>query len=320
MNDVMKRIGCMGLVPVVVIEDENDAMNTAKAILDGGLPVMEITLRTAAGIPSIRSIKRAYPEILLGAGTVLSTEMAKQAVDAGAEFIVSPGFNDGLVRWCIDNDVAVTPGCVTPTEIDRALSYGLNILKFFPASVYGGVAGCKALYGPYRMVKFIPTGGINTANLADFADKEFIHAAGGGWLCKTADIVAGNFEAITKVVKESVDVLLGFELAHIGINQDDAGSALKVAQQFASAFGFGVKQGNSSNFAGTGIEVSKEKGLGQMGHIAIRTNSIERAVYYLSRNGFEIDWSTRKGPEGKRTVAVYLKDEFGGFAIHLLQK
>ena len=320
MSDVTQRIGRMGLVPVVVFEDEKYALDTAKAVMEGGLSVLEITLRTAAGIPSIRKIKKAYPDVLLGAGTVLSVEMAKQAVDAGAEFIVAPGFNDELVKWCIDNGIAVTPGCVTPTEIDHALSFGLDILKFFPASVYGGVSGCKALYGPYRMVKFIPTGGVSLANLADYADKEYIHAIGGGWLCKTADIAAGNFDAITKVVKESIDALLGFELAHIGINQNCADDAMKVTRQFASAFGFCLKEGNSSNFAGGGIEVNKEKGLGQMGHIAIRTNSIERAVYYLSAKGLEVDWSTKKGPEGKRPVAVYLKDEIGGFAIHLLQK
>ncbi|MDD5018339.1 MAG: bifunctional 4-hydroxy-2-oxoglutarate aldolase/2-dehydro-3-deoxy-phosphogluconate aldolase [Eubacteriales bacterium] len=320
MSNVMEKIGQMGLVPVVVIENEDDALDAAKAMMDGGLPIMEITLRTAAGIPSIRKIKQAYPEILLGAGTVLNVESAIQAVEAGAEFIVSPGFNDGLVKWCIDNGIAVTPGCVTPTEIEHAQSFGLNILKFFPANVYGGIDGCKALHGPYGMVRFIPTGGISTANLADYADKEFIHAAGGGWLCKTEYIKAGRFDAITKNVVESINILLGFELAHIGINQDTAENSLKVTKQFAEAFGFVPKEGSSSNFAGMGIEVNKEKGPGNMGHIAIRTNSIERAVYYLSEKGFAVDWSTRKGPQGKRPAAVYLKDEFGGFAIHLLQK
>lgn len=213
MRDVMQLIGKMGLVPVVVIEDEKDALATAKAMIDGGLPIMEITLRTEAGIPSIAKIKQAYPEVLLGAGTVLSVEQAKQAVEAGAEFIVAPGFNDELVSWCKDNGVAVTPGCVTPTEIEHALSFDLNILKFFPASVYGGIKGCKALYGPYRMVKFIPTGGVSLSNLSDFADKNFIHAIGGGWLCKTADINAGNFDAIVSTVKESIDALLGFSLS-----------------------------------------------------------------------------------------------------------
>lgn len=319
MSDVLKRIGNMGLVPVVVMDDAELAVPTAKALIDGGLPIMEITMRTKHGISSIKKVKEAYPDMLVGAGTVLSVEKAKEAVEAGAEFIVAPGLNPELVEWCVNNNVPITPGCVTPTEIEKALSYGLKTLKFFPASVYGGIAGCKALYGPYRMVNFIPTGGVSLNNLVDFADKPYIHAIGGGWLCKTADVNAGNFERITEVVKQSIDTLLGFELAHVGINAANEDASIEIAEMFNMGFGFNIKKGNSSNFAGGGIEVNKSVGLGVMGHIAIRTNSIERAVYYLEQRGYEVDWSTRKGPED-RPVAVYLKDEFGGFAVHLLQK
>jgi 2-dehydro-3-deoxyphosphogluconate aldolase/(4S)-4-hydroxy-2-oxoglutarate aldolase len=301
------------------MDDAQLAVPTAKALMDGGLPIMEITMRTEHGIPSIRKVKQAYPDMLVGAGTVLSVDKAKEAVDAGAEFIVAPGLNPELVEWCIKNGIAVTPGCVTPTEIEQALKYGLKTLKFFPASIYGGIEGCKALYGPYRMIKFIPTGGIGLGNLSDFADKPYIHAIGGGWLCKTADVNAGRFDKITAAAKESIDILLGFELAHIGINAQDAEASLSVADMFAQGFGFAVKQGHSSNFAGTGVEINKAPGLGAKGHIAIRTNSIERAVYYLGKRGYEVDWRTRKGAED-RPVAVYLKDEFGGFAVHLLQK
>ena len=319
MRNVNELIGKIGLVPVVAFEDVDSAIPAAKALINGGLPIMEITLRTQAGLPAIKAVKQAYPDMLLGAGTVLSVEQAKAAVDAGAEFIVSPGLNPEVVQWCVDNSVTITPGCVTPTEIEKALSYGLNILKFFPASVYGGVNGCKALYGPYRMVKFVPTGGVSLSNLADFADKPYIHAIGGGWLCKSADVKAGNFDAITKVAKQSIEALLGFEVWHIGINAQTAEDSLAITKMFTEAFGFALKQGNSSNFSGTGVEVNKEMGLGAMGHIAIRTNSIDRAVYYLEQRGYEVDWSTRKGPEDK-TIAVYLKSEFGGFAVHLLQK
>lgn len=319
MSDVLKRIGQMGLVPVVVFDDFDNAVPTAKALIDGGLEIMEITLRTEQGLPAIKKVKEAYPDMLVGAGTVLSVEKAKEAVEAGAEFIVSPGFNPKVVKWCIDNDISITPGCVTPSEIEQALTFGISTLKFFPANIYGGINGCKALYGPYRMVKFVPTGGVGLHNLCDFADKPFIHAIGGGWLCKTADINAKNFGAITKVVKESINALLGFELGHIGINAADADASIGVAEMFETGFGFAIKQGNSSNFAGAGIEVNKQAGLGAMGHIAIKTNSIDRAVYYLEKRGYAVDWSTRKGSETK-TAAVYLKNEFGGFAVHLLQK
>lgn len=207
-----EKLGNIGLVPVVVFDKVEYALPTAKAMIEGGLPLMEVTLRTDAALESMKLIKENYPEIILGAGTVLSVEQAKAAVDAGCEFIVSPGFSDDVVQYCIDNDILVTPGCVTPTEIEHALRFGINIVKFFPASIYGGMKACKALHGPYRMVKFVPTGGVNLDNLSEYADKDFIHAIGGGWLCSTKDIAEENFENISQTIKQSIDVLLGFEL------------------------------------------------------------------------------------------------------------
>ena len=171
-------------------------------------------------------------------------------------------------------------GCVTPTEIETALSFGLTTVKFFPADVYGGVKACAALYGPYQSagVKFIPTGGVSNDNLAEFADKPFIHAVGGGWLCKTSDISSHNFAAITENTKKAIEVLLGFEVAHVGINQDNEQDALGVAQTLNKAFGFAVKEGNSSNFASTFIEITKSRYLGANGHLAVKTNSIPRAI------------------------------------------
>ncbi len=317
-NSVIEHLGLAGLVPVVVIEDSSLAVKTAHALLDGGLDVMEITLRTEAGIPAIKAVAEAFPQMEVGAGTVLTTEQAEAAVDAGASFIVSPGYNPELVSWCKNNDVPVTPGCVTPTEIERAMKDGLNILKFFPAGVYGGVKACKALSGPYGNVKFIPTGGVNLNNLAEFADKEFIHAIGGGWLCPGSEIKLKNFSAITNAVQRSIEVLLGFELIHVGINSDDDQTSSETADLFCNAFGFNLKEGNSSRFAGKGIEVNKAAGIGRNGHIAVRTNNIERAQYYLKKRGFSIDPDTAKKVNGGK-IAVYLKKQFGGFGIHLLK-
>ncbi len=319
MSNLHKKLGNIGLIPVVVFEKSEYAIPTAKALIDGGLTVMEVTLRTDAAIESMKLIKENYPEIILGAGTVLSVEQAKAAIDAGCEFIVSPGFNDEVVKYCLDNDIEVTPGCVTPTEIDHALSFGIKTLKFFPASVYGGLAGCKALYGPYRMVKFVPTGGVSIANLAEYADKSYIHAIGGGWLCSAKDMADGNFENITKTVKQSIDVLLGFELAHVGINTDSGEISLQIADELSKAFNLNLKQGNSSNFAGSMIEVMKTQFRGEKGHIAIKCNNIDRAIYYLEQRGFSADKTSMVEKDGKK-IAVYLQSEFGGFAVHLLQK
>jgi len=319
--DVLERIGLTGLVPVVVIDNADDAVPAAEALLAGGLDIMEITMRTDAGIQAIKNVAEACPNMLLGAGTVLTLEKCKEAVEAGAKFIVAPGFNEKIVSWCVESNVAVTPGCVTPTEIEAALGYGINVVKFFPAGTYGGVGACKSLYGPYRSAKvsFIPTGGVDINNLSEYADKPFIHAVGGSWLCRSSAIANHDFDAITASARASIDVLLGFDLAHVGINGADDDESMQVVNKLHQAFNFPVKAGNSSNMAGTGFEVTKSPYLGQHGHLAIRTNNLSRAIHYLGKRGFEVDEDTAKYKNG-RMIAIYLQETFGGFAIHLLQK
>ncbi len=319
MNSVLERIGNAGIVPVVVIEDVNNAIPAANALLAGGIDVMEITLRTNAGLDSIKTVAQKCPGMLVGAGTVLTLEQTKQCVDAGAKFIVSPGFSREQVEWCIKEDVVVTPGCVTPTEIMEAIALGVNVLKFFPANVYGGLDAMKALAGPFGDVKFIPTGGVNAGNLGEFAASPYIHAVGGSWVCAKGDIAAGNFDKITALCKEAVKKLMGFEFAHIGINTPDEDTSIAVTELLGAAFGFEVKPGNSSNFAGSAFEAMKSRYLGDNGHIAIRTNSIARAIRHLPKKGFEINMETAKY-KGDKMTAVYLKKDFGGFAVHLLQK
>lgn len=257
--------------------------------------------------------------MLVGAGTVITLEQCKKAVACGAKFIVAPGYSEEVVSWCVENNVAITPGCVTPTEIMAAMSHGLKVVKFFPANVYGGLSAMKALSGPFGGIKFIPTGGVNDKNLAEYISAPFIHAVGGSWLCAKADIAAHNFDKITSLCKEARKTALGFEIAHVGVNAGDAEESLAVCRALDAAFGFGVKEGNSSNFAGSGVEVMKSPYLGKSGHIAVKTNSIPRAAAELAKNGFTIDESTAKY-KGEKMVAVYLKQEFGGFAVHLLQK
>ena len=316
--DVLKRMACAGIVPVVVLEDAKDAVPTAKAMVAGGIDVMEITFRTAAAADSIRAVAAEVPEMLVGAGTVVNLEQCKLAVECGAKFIVSPGYDEEVVSWCCDNGVAVCPGCVTPTEIMMALKHGLKVLKFFPANVYGGLGAIKALAGPFGGVKFIPTGGVNLQNVGEFIADPHIHAVGGSWVCPKADIAAGNFDKITELCKESRKALLGFEVAHVGINCADASVCDQVCDAFAAAFDFGVKKGNSSNFASTGVEVMKTMFKGANGHIAIRTNKMTPAIAEMERRGLELDWDSVKDKENVK--AVYFKNEFGGFAVHLLQK
>ena len=314
----LERLYNAAVVPVVVLDDAADAVPTAKALLAGGVDVMEITFRTAAAADSIAAVAKECPDMLVGAGTVITLEQCKKAVTCGAKFIVSPGYNDEVVSWCVENNVAITPGCVTPTEIMAAMSHGLKVVKFFPANVYGGLTAMKSLAGPFGGIKFIPTGGVNDKNLAEYISAPFIHAVGGSWLCAKADIAAHNFDKITSLCKEARRTALGFEIAHVGVNAGDAEESLAVCRALDAAFGFGVKEGNSSNFAGSGVEVMKSPYLGKNGHIAVKTNSIPRAAAELAKNGFTLDEPTAKY-KGEKMVAVYLKQEFGGFAVHLLQ-
>lgn len=317
--DILTRLANAGVVPVVVIEDAKDAVPTANAMLAGGIDVMEITFRTAAAKDAIAAVSASCPDMLVGAGTVITLEQCKTAVAAGAKFIVAPGFNREVVEWCVAHEVAVTPGCVTPTEIMEAISLGLKVIKFFPANVYGGLGAMKALSGPFGGIKFIPTGGVNAQNLAEYLTAPFIHAVGGSWVCPKADIAAGNFAKITALCAEARKAVLGFEVAHVGINCADAEASAEVCRLLQDAFGFETKEGNSSNFSTSSIEVMKSDYLGKNGHIAIRTNRINAAVAELEKRGYTVEPETAKY-KGEKMIAVYLKKEFGGFAVHLLQK
>jgi 2-dehydro-3-deoxyphosphogluconate aldolase / (4S)-4-hydroxy-2-oxoglutarate aldolase len=320
MDEILKRIGELGIVPVVKIEDAKDAVPLVEALKEGGLPIAEITFRTASAEQAIKNIKKTYPDMFVGAGTVLNVEQVKRAVGAGAAFIVSPGFNPSVVKYCVDNEIPVTPGVSIPSDIEMALGFNLEVVKFFPAEAFGGISALKAMSAPYGMVKFIPTGGINPENLNSYLSFEKVFACGGSWMVKSDLIKSGRFDEITRRTREAVNIMLGFELAHIGINSENSQTSMEIANRFANIFDMPLKKGNSSNFAGTGIEVNKAQGYGKNGHIGIGTNNITRAIAYLERNGVEVDMSTAKGQEGKPPVAVYLKEEIGGFGVHLLQK
>ena len=317
--DILQRLGNAGVVPVVVIEDAKDAVPTAKAMLEGGIDVMEITFRTAAAADSIKAVSEACPDMLVGAGTVLNTEQCEKAVSCGAKFIVSPGFDEGVVGLCQEKGVAVTPGCVTPTEITAAIKMGLKVLKFFPANVYGGLSALKALSAPFGGIKFIPTGGVNEANLAEFIRAPFIHAVGGSWVCAKSDISAGNFEKITALCKEARRILLGFEIEHLGINAESADEAKAVAARFNAAFGLCQRETSKSVFASDAVEVMYSRGTGEHGHIAVRTNRVDIAIAELAKRGFEVDMETARY-KNDRINFVYLKEHFGGFAVHLMEK
>lgn len=318
--DIFERIHSTGIIPVVKIDDEEKAIPLANALKAGGINCAEITFRTSQARKTIEKITEACPDMLVGAGTVLTTEQAEQAVAAGAQFIVSPGFNPEVVRYCVTNNIPIVPGCSNPSDIEMAMSFGLNVVKFFPAEASGGVNYIKAISAPYKNIKFVPTGGISEKNLNDYLSLPQVLACGGSWMVKDEYINSGNFEKITELCKEAVRLMLGFELAHIGINCENPDEAGNVAQTFSMIFGFEYKEGNSSIFSGKVVEAMKTPFRGRNGHIAFSTNSVARAIAYMESIGVKVDHDSAKRDKNGAVTAVYLNHEIGGFAVHLIKK
>lgn len=320
MNKVLEEISKIGIVPVIALDDVKDAKPLAKALIEGGLPCAEVTFRTAAAEESIRIMSSEFPELLVGAGTVLTTEQVDRAVNAGAKFIVSPGLNPKVVAYCVEKGIPITPGCANPSDIEQAIELGLDVVKFFPAEAAGGLNMIKSMAAPYTNMKFMPTGGINASNINSYLDFGKIIACGGSWMVNKNMIAEGNFDGIAKLTREAVETMLGFEMKHIGINAKDENEADDVANALSRMFGFEKKVGNSSIFAGTGVEIMKTPYLGTNGHIAIQTNYIKRAMCHLEKRGFAFDENTAKYDAKGNLKAIYFKGEFGGFAMHLVQK
>ena len=319
MNEVLKRVHEIGIIPVIAIEDAAKALPLAKALLAGGLPAAEVTFRTAAGEEAIRQIAQGCPEVLVGAGTILNEEQCDRAIAAGARFIVSPGYNDALVAHCQKRGIPVLPGCVNASDMTRAVNAGLEVVKFFPAEQSGGVDFLKALAPVFGKLKFMPTGGVSTKNMMDYLSFDKIIACGGTWMVKKDLIEGEKWDEITAICKDAVATMLGFQLRHLGVNCADEGEASSSAHSFASAFGLGEKNGSASIFAGVMLEYMKAPGMGRHGHIAVSTHSVDRAIYQLGLRGVKFDESTRKVDDKGNTTFIYLADEISGFAIHLIQ-
>ena len=207
MNEVLKQINEIGIIPVVVLDDAKDAKPLAEALCAGGLPCAEVTFRTEAAEECIRIMASEYPDMLVGAGTVLTTDQVDRAVAAGAKFIVSPGLNPRIVKYCVEKGIVITPGCSNASDIEIALENGLEVVKFFPAEPAGGLNMIKALAAPYVNVKFMPTGGINAKNVRDYLAYNRIIACGGSWMVKADLIKNGEYDKITAMCKEAVEIV-----------------------------------------------------------------------------------------------------------------
>ncbi|WP_343249880.1 bifunctional 4-hydroxy-2-oxoglutarate aldolase/2-dehydro-3-deoxy-phosphogluconate aldolase [Diplocloster hominis] len=320
MNQILQNIHEIGIVPVIVIDRVDLAVPLAKILKESGMPCAEIAFRTDEAAQVIGIMKKEYPDMLVGAGTVLTIDQVKAAVEQGADFIVSPGFNPSVVQYCVDHGILIMPGAVNPSDVERALELGLEAVKFFPVIANGGLDAIRYLSGPYSNLRFMPTGGIHTGNMNEYLDSPIILAVGGDWMVEGGLIKEGSLDKIKALVEESVSAMLGFELAHVGMNCGDEKNAKETAEKFSAMFGIPTTGYPGAVFAGTMLEAVKHPAYGTAGHIGIYTNSVERAVRYLKDRGCACREESRQYREDGRLICVYLEEEINGFAVHLLQK
>ncbi len=317
MNDICKKIHDIGIVPVIALDNVEDAAPLARALCKGGLPVAEVTYRTAAAHDAMIEMKKACPEMIVGAGTVLNREQVDSAIDAGAEFIVSPGTNPDTIQYCQEKGIPILPGTANAADLEIAMAYGLEVVKFFPAEPLGGLKMIKALSAPYNKLKFMPTGGVKEANVNDYLNDPVILACGGTWMIDKKAIEAKDFDKIEALTRGAVNAMLGLKIKHIGVNEEN-GNGLKLAEEFARFFDGTVRETSKGWFGSEFVEVMTEaKKKGTHGHVAIQTNNVDRAKRYFEARGYKFDDSTATFDEKGNMKFIYFADEIGGFAFHL---
>jgi len=315
MNEVLRMIQKIGIVPVVVVNDPEEAVPLAKALCEGGLPCAEVTFRTAAAKEAIARMTKEFPQMLVGAGTVLTTAQVDEAVEAGAKFIVSPGLNPKVVRYCLEKNIPITPGTANASDIEQAIELGLDVVKFFPAEANGGLPVIKALAAPYVNMMFMPTGGINAKNINTYLAFPKILACGGSWMVNQEYIKNKEFDKIRELTHEAVMTMLGFEMKHVGINCEEDGEAVAAASEFEQVFGFGVNESGDAD----SVLAGRKKITGHKGYLVIGTNHAERAKYYLESQGMVFDEATAVYKDN-RLKTIYMQQEISGFAVQLAEK
>lgn len=311
MTDALKKLGEIGLLPTVDVADAAKAVETAKALNEGGIGACVATVETAA------AIRAALPECVLGA-CVATAENVDAAVSAGVDFVVSAGLNPALVEYCVGKNVAIVPGATTASEIELGVSLGLTVFNFFPAPVAGGLTAIKALAEAFPTVRFVPTGAVDWAEIDAYSRCGAILAIGGRFVAPCSAVAAGDWDGIAANAKRAVELLLGLEMGHVGINCQSSEEAGSTADWFFKTFGLATRETPISFFAGAAVETMKSPSFGANGHIGIAANSPERAAYHLQLRGVEFR-AFKCAPDGT-LIAAYLTEEIGGFAVHLCPK
>lgn len=319
MKKILEQLEAIGLLPVIKIEECEDALPLAKALVDGGIDAAEITYRTACATEAIAAIHAAYPEMLLGAGTIRSVEQAQEAIQAGASFLITPGFNEDVVAWCKDHDVCIIPGVSSASEIEQAQRYHITTLKFFPAESSGGAKKLKDFAAPYPDITFIPTGGIDEQNLHDYLQLPNVLAIGGSFMIKADAMKQKQWDVIRNTCEQAITTMLSYELMHIGIHATTSETAKQHATLLCSLFHFPYYEKPKSHFAGRGFEIVNKLGNDEHGHFAIYTPYPLRAMYQLAKKGIHFDESSiTRNKQTNRINFVYLKESIAGFGMHLI--
>lgn len=319
MYPIIKQLSKYGIIPVVKIENLEDAVPLAKALCQGGLPVAEVTFRTDCAAEAIRQMKVACPQMLIGAGTVLNKKQVDEAIEAGSEFIISPGFNPNTVSYCLKNNYPIIPGTSCPSDMEKAIEMGIDVVKFFPAEASGGLKSIKAMSAPYAQLKFMPTGGINPDNLNNYLEFDKIIACGGTWMVPDSLIKEKRFDDIAQLTHQAVIKMLDIHFDHVGINSPLDHSNTQIANQFSKLLGIPLEPKPSSIFVDR-LEIMPAGSPGEKGHLGFKTNSVERAIFFLEKSGYTFDYETiRKNEKGQITF-IYLENEIAGMACHLMDK
>ena len=319
METVLQRLGTIGIIPVIRLDAVSDAVALGQALLQGGIPAAEVTFRSDAAEETIAAMTTEIPELLVGAGTVLSAAQADRAIRAGAQFIVSPCYQEEVVAHCLERHVLVIPAITNPDGIARGQARGFETLKFFPAEPFGGTAALDAFSGPFQSMRFIPTGGINIANLASYVRRSNVLAVGGSWMANSDLITTKDWDGIIRLCKESVIALHGFAFEHLEIhiyNEKRYQSLADTISRF-----FVLSSHNNPNWASSGgcLEITQTPSIDKKGHVTIRCNQLERAVAYLSTLGIVVRPERGIRTQGRRT-SIALDVDLDGFSVHLVQK
>lgn len=320
MQDIFELIEQGGILPELTIEDAIDAIAIGQAISEGGIPIAEVTFRTAEAENAIRLMSSAIPDMMIGAGTVLTTEQAQQAIDAGAKFIVSPGINAEVVNYCREKGVPMIPGVCTPSDIENAIRLGLRMVKFFPAEANGGIEGIRAISAPYPNMNFLASGGIDESTVESYLHSRRVVAVAGNWMASNEMIKARDFETVKKKCAEAVRMLLGLEIDHIGVAFAKDEEARMAAEDVGKLFAADINEKPLGYFAGDFFEAVRPGGQGTNGFIAIKTNHIGRAINYFELRGAVFNKNSIEYSESGDIKSIYMDREWQGIGLKLIQK